>query len=223
MKIIKIVYLIILTILISIPAISSAGDTPGTKGNWKQISNEDGIQAFERAIPGQKIKEFKGVANIEAGIDVISEVLKDIPSYPLWMAKCKETRLLKKFNNDVIVYYHENKCSWPVGNRGIILKSKIIFNPSKGITEILFKAIKDDKKYPVKDGSVQGVDLGGKIISEFVSHEITKMTYISIADPGGNISASMANNESKQYLINNLEGLRKMVKLKKYHELARKS
>ncbi len=223
MKIIKIIGLIFLTLLCSIPAISSNKESSVTTEIWKQTTDIEGIKSFERSIPGKVNKEFKAVAVINARIEVIAEVLNDISSYHLWMAKCKEANLLKRINKDELIYYHEINSPWPIRNRGTIVQIKTNFDTSTGVTKILFEAIKDDEKYPVKEGIVQVVFLKGKYIIEFVSREITKVTYIAISDPSGYMSASLGNQESKHYPFLNLDGLRKMVKLKKYQELGRKS
>ncbi len=223
MKFFKTADLIIIAVLLTIFGITSSGGASDKLENWEETYNYDGIVAYERSFPGEEIKEFKGVAEINAGIEVISAVLKDIPSMPLWAAKCKYTKIYKELENDGFIYYFETKSPWPISSRGIVMQSKTVFNPDTGITEILFKAIKDDENYPVSDDLVQMVDLKGKYIIEFISRNVTRMTYISKADPAGSLSISLAQNESKLYPVTNLEGLRKMVKLKKYIKLGRKS
>ncbi len=96
----KSVQMIILVILMTHTGTVAIGYTSDISNNWEEIYNHDGITGYERSILGEAIKEFKATAYINAGIEVISEVLKDIPSYPFWMAMCGEAKLLEKINKD---------------------------------------------------------------------------------------------------------------------------
>ena len=79
MKLRKIVCLIVL--FSALTGTSMAAD-------WELIYNKEGISGFERTIPRTGIKEFKAYGFVEARMEVIGELLRDIPSYPQWTASC---------------------------------------------------------------------------------------------------------------------------------------
>ena len=222
MKIWKILSLILITAIVSFQVQASTGDDANLTGGWKQIYDKKGILGFERSFPGTDIKEFKAVGFIEAKMEVIGEVLRDIPSFPMWMAKCKEAKILKEIDRNTKIFYNEVKTPWPIPNRGVIITNETKYDLETGRAVITFKAIKDDENFPVKKGRVQIVDLSGKYLMEFFGRDMTRVTYIHKADPAGNIPVSMANIESRLYPVINLKGLRKMVKMKKYQELGQK-
>ncbi len=219
MKICKMFSLIILATLVSFQVQASTDLT----GGWKKTQSKDAIQGYERSFPGTDVKEFKAVGLVEAKIEVISQVLRDVAAYPVWMPQCKEATLLKQIDKNSIIFYNESKSPWPVKNRAIIIKSETDIDEKTGRTTIAFKAIKDDDKYPIKKGVVQITDLNGKYVIEFFGRDLTRISYSSKAHPGGNVPVSMANSTSRLFPLKTIKGLREMVKLKKYKKLALKS
>ena len=223
MKICKLLSLIILATLVSFQVQASTDIKEHLTGGWKKIHTKDDILGFERSFPGTEVKEFKAVGFVKAKIEVISQVLRDVPAYPIWMPQCKEANLIKEINKNSIIFFNESKSPWPVKNRGIVIKSETDIDEKTGRTTISFKAIKDDEKYPVKKGLVQITDLSGKYIIEFFGRDLTRITYVSKAHPAGSVPVSMANSSSRLFPVLTIKGLRKMVKLKKYKKLAMKS
>ncbi|MDD5712701.1 MAG: hypothetical protein PHY31_08090, partial [Smithellaceae bacterium] len=60
---------------------------------WKLTGNKDGIQYYAGDVPGTPFQQFKGTAVINAPIEVVGEVIRDVPSYTQWMYECTENKL----------------------------------------------------------------------------------------------------------------------------------
>jgi hypothetical protein len=88
---------------------------------WKLAKDADGIKVYTRPVPGSAANEFKGIADIDAPLEVIIEIFKDIPSYPQWYGLCKEIKLLKHDSENHRVIYFVLKTTGPVKDRDFIL------------------------------------------------------------------------------------------------------
>jgi len=58
-----------------------------------------------------------GSADIDASIDVVYAVFKDIPAATQWMADCKENREIRKIDEYTSVQFNITKAPWPVSDR----------------------------------------------------------------------------------------------------------
>lgn len=212
--------MIMMVIIFFLPVISS-GEVE-TK-DWQKIFDKNGISGYERSLPETEIKEFKAVAFVEARVEVIIEVFKDISSYPLWLPKCKETKIIKKIDSYTTLFLNQINTQWPIKNRGALIKSKSSFDLETGFASINFKAVKDEKEYLLNRGLAPIAAFDGRFEIEVFGREMVKITYTSMADPGGKISAAMVNTTSRMHPVKSLKGLRKMVKLEKYIESGMKS
>ena len=188
---------------------------------WELIYCKDGISGYQRHIPGTDMKEFKADGFVEARMEVIGEVIRDIPSYPQWMAKCKEAVVLKDIDRNTKIFYNEVSVPWPVPNRGVIITNTTKYDLATGRAIIKFKAI-TSPEYHIKPGRVQITYLEGEYLLEYFGRSMTKVTYRHKASPGGNISTTVANFQSKLFPVINIKGLRKMVELQKYKDRGNK-
>jgi hypothetical protein len=189
--------------------------------DWKMIYSKEGVSGYEKSVPGTEMKEFKAYGFVEARMEVIGEVLRDIPAYPKWMAKCRETKVLKDIDRNTKIFFNETATPWPVPNRGVIISNTSKYDLDTGRAVIKFKAL-DTPEYPVREGLVQIKELDGEYLLEFFGREMTKVTYRHRANPGGNVPIQIANYQSRLFPVINIQGLRKMVKLKKYQDLGTK-
>ena len=208
-------------VIISMLPVASYGEAEST--DWLKIFDKNGISAYERSLPGTEIKAFKAVAFVEARVEVIIEVLKDIRAYPLWLSKCKETKIIKKVDRNTTLFFNEINTQWSIKNRGALIKSTSAFDPETGSVTIDFKAVETNNHYRMDSGIVQIKKLEGRFEIEAFGREMVKVSYTSMVDPGGKISDVMANAENGRHSVKSLKGLRKMVKQRKYIESGMKS
>jgi len=67
--------------------------------DWKLAIQKDGIEVSTRPVKGSDFDEFMGTADIDASIDVVYAVFKDIPAATQWMADCKRIEKSAKSMN----------------------------------------------------------------------------------------------------------------------------
>ncbi|MBN1364608.1 MAG: START domain-containing protein [Syntrophaceae bacterium] len=190
------------------------------EGSWELISSKNGINTYRMTYPGTEVCSFKGVGFVDAKIEVIGEVMRDIPAYPQWMAKMKRSSMLKKINRNTYILYAEMNTPLPYKNRDFVIENQTKYNFNNGSALITFRSAKNFD-FPEKDCCFRLTDFEGEYYLESFGRDKTRVTYQYRSHPGGNIPVGMANEfEIKHYPAITINGLRKMVKKKRYIEAA---
>jgi hypothetical protein len=209
-----VVYSVILSFLVAIPAgVLAAGD-------WKLAIQKDGIEVSTRPVKGSDLDEFIGTADIDASIDVVYAVIKDIPAATQWMADCKESREIRKIDEYTSVQLNVTKAPWPVWDREALC---IVYEKKDEKTgKITFDFHEtNDPPVPVGKGNVRMPEISGQWVLIPVNRDYTKVIYTAKSNPGGSIPKAIANLKSKEIPYNTLLGLKMMVKKDKYKKAAK--
>ncbi|HPA73593.1 MAG TPA: START domain-containing protein, partial [Spirochaetota bacterium] len=90
---------------------------------WKLMRNENGIRAYARSIPGSKLLELKAITIIDAKMEVIGEVLRDVPSNPEWMADCSDARIVHLISPKEMIVHTTLDFPAPVSDRDLVVRS----------------------------------------------------------------------------------------------------
>ncbi len=191
------------------------------ESGWKRVKNSNGIQVYTRSVAGSDLDEFKGITVVDARIEVIGEVIRDVPAQSQWMADCLEGRIIKKFSDNDMLVYNVTDVPWPLDDRDVLVRSRGKIDMAKGVVDVVFTSV-TDASVPPKKGRVRMKDFYGRWLLERVDTEKTRVTYIIKANPGGSIPASVANLSSKKIPYETLKNLKKMAKKQKYVNMAKK-
>ncbi len=208
------VYSVILSFVLAMPAgVMAASD-------WNLKIQKDGIEVSTRPVKGSDLDEFLGTADIDASIDVVYAVIKDIPAATQWMADCKENREIRKIDEYTSIQFNVTKAPWPVSDR----EALVIVNEKKdektGKITIEFHET-NDPPVPVGKGNVRMPEISGQWVLTPINRDRTKVIYTAKSNPGGSIPKALANLKSKEIPYNTLLGLKMMVKKDKYKKAAK--
>ena len=188
-------------------------------GNWTMIKDSDGIKVYERPVAGTDLMEYMGVALIDAKIEVIGEVLRDVPSYPSWLTDCSFARVIKKYDRNTLVIHIELKPPIIKG-RDVVLKDKAVYDWDNGKALVTFTAT-EEAPIPDNKERVRVTDMTGVFDMEYFGRDKTKFIYKLRVDPAGNIPKKLAYAVMKNYPYDTLKGLRKEADNKKYRNYQR--
>ncbi|HPI93497.1 MAG TPA: START domain-containing protein [Deltaproteobacteria bacterium] len=186
---------------------------------WKLAKDAENIKVYTRPVPGSDANEFKGVAEVDAPLEVILEVFKDIPSFPQWYGFCKEIRLLKQDAENHRIIYFVLETTGPVKDRDMVIDTKDTKDLQAGKATIVMTAFKED--YVPRTGKyVRMTDMAGSAVLTRVDQDTTGVVYTVKADPAGYIPSFISNMLQKEQPFLTLKGLREMVKKDMYWERA---
>ena len=174
--------------------------------DWDLRKDKDGIQVYTRSIEGSKLEEFKGIAKIDASVDQLVSVLKDVNGFKDWIPDCELAKLYS-LEGDVQVHYIEMDAPFPVSNRD----SYYQFTYSRQGKNVKVHIEALPRYGPEKDGLVRIPYVKGFWLLESIGPNTTKLTYQVHASPGGSIPAWLANS----FVVNNpfdtIENLRSLI------------
>jgi hypothetical protein len=215
-------YLIIGT-LIFLVAIMAGVSNGQHKYQWKLDSQKDGCAIYYSEVAGREYVASKCTGVINAPMDVVGMVLRDIPSYPQWMADCKETKILKVIsdpNDSFILWYRQHI---PIlSDRDMVLRSTVTLAYGKGWSSIVVNST-NEFPYPTPSGMVRMVSFTGSWLLEWIDDNNTRATFMIDPDLGKGVPVGIANSTIKSNAYKSIVGMRKMVKLQKYIDGAKKS
>lgn len=174
----------------------------------------DGLNVYLRDAANSDIKEIKIETTLDASLDAVVSVLKDVPVYSEWIYKCLEARRLEASTNTSSLYYCKLDFPWPMSDRDFVAKSQLRQDPNSRTVYIDVKGLTDYK--PAKADIVRITDLS--IHYELVPLSATRvqMTYRLHSDPGGSIPAWLVNLVVDNGPTNTVKGMRKKLTEAKY-------
>jgi hypothetical protein len=175
----------VLLALISICAVC-VGQLLADELPWKLIRESDGIQVYSRMEEGSQIVSFKGVSREKVGIDAIASILLDIAAYPSWIEYIKESKIIKRIDDDNFYVYQRFDFFRPFHDRDIVVKVSIKRFYKEGYLHATMEAVKEDL-YPLQNKCVRMKDMTGEITVRYVSPEITEGHFQEQFSPGGHV------------------------------------
>ncbi|MGB1205916.1 MAG: START domain-containing protein [Chitinophagales bacterium] len=157
---------------------------------WHLAKNRNDIKVYTRSVESFVLKEFKGETNIQASIEKILIIIKDLDAYTEWMPGCTESKLLKKISDNEYYHYAVRAAPWPLSDRDAITHIKI--EPNTNGNVMISVAAKPnfiaEKPNMVR---VPFVRASWQLTPQ--TDGSTNIIYIGIGSAGGNIPDWLAN------------------------------
>jgi ribosome-associated toxin RatA of RatAB toxin-antitoxin module len=178
-------------------------------GEWKFISNKDGVTLYRRQRPASY--ESKAVGEITASTDVVHAVLDDVESYASFMPYTAECRVLKRDGDSVVVY---QRISAPLtSDRDYTVRVRSSSKAVEGGTSYLSRWNTENALGPTEKRGVIRVTLcEGSWLLEPAGANNTRATYMVYTDSGGMIPAFIKNTGSQIGIRKLFAAIRKQVR-----------
>lgn len=166
--------------------------TPGTESEtaWELSAQQHGIDVYTRPVAGSGIKEFKGVAEIDASTTSILALLRDSDRFKTWFPNTPESKLLKR-DGDVSYQYSVMATPWPISDRDNVLRSVTQVDREADVVRITVSAAPDE--YPPQADRVRVRKANGSWLLKAVNASKTLVTFQMHLEPGGGIPQWMIN------------------------------
>ncbi len=171
------------------------GYEPATSNDagWKQVKDRSGIKVYTREVPGSDIAEFKGVGIVDARLEVLASILRDVSASKYWMANTEHAEEIKKLEGEDMIVLNITRLPWPLKLREALVRITVRMDYNKGYANIDMQGIDDPNLRPVSGNYVRMKYVHASVILEYIDREHTRVTYTARIDPGGNIPIDIAN------------------------------
>lgn len=188
-------------------------DPEPTPGEWKLISNKDGVALSRRQRT--RSYESRAIGEIAASTDLVHAVLDDVESYTTFMPYTAECRVLKRSDDSVLTY---QRISAPlVSDRDYTI---LVHYSSKKVGDgrsYLSQWDTDNAAGPPEKHGVVRVNLcEGTWLLEPTGPNSTRVTYTIYTDSGGMIPSFIKNTGSQIGIRKLFAAIRKQVTDPKY-------
>ncbi|GAB4220636.1 MAG: hypothetical protein Kow00102_08790 [Spirochaetota bacterium] len=193
--------------------------------DWKFIKQKGDISLYKRVLPTSGIIQVKAERIINAPLEVVEQIIRDIPAYPQLMYNCIEGREIKQFTDEDIVILNVTKMPWPLQPRDVVVRTKVIKDWDYGRIEIALQGLhspESEQWVPLIAGHTRMYELTAYFIGHILDRNKIKCIYIIHADPTG-VPLFAINFLIANYPYYTLLNLEKMTKLEKYINLGKKS
>ena len=158
--------------------------------NWELTKETEGIKVYTKKENDHKFETFKANVIINSSIHHFISILSNIEKLPNWGYKVKEANLLERSGDTLQIYYSVAKAPFPYKDRdGVYLNRFRWQSKTKTLMvdiEILENYLDQNEKYVRVKGN------GYWKVKELPNNKI-HVTFSMQIDPGGSISAWLAN------------------------------
>ena len=190
-----------------------AADPEATPGEWKSISNKDGVALYRRQRTVSY--ESKAIGEIEASSALVHAVLSDVEAYASFMPYTAECRLLKREGDSIVAY---QRISAPLtSDRDYTVRIRWTSKAGENGTSYLGRwETENELGPPEKSGIVRVKLCDGSWLLEPTGPNTTRATYTIYTDSGGMIPAFIKNTGSQVGIRKLFAAIRKQVRNPKY-------
>lgn len=181
---------------------------------WKLKKETEDLRVYYRNVEGSKINELRLETTVDADLNTIVALIKDVDALKVWVYKLLECKKLEKISETEGILYTVMDFPWPFSNRDLIFHAVLTQDPvTMGVTHRL-EGIPDH--IPHKKGRV-------RVPESLVSWTFTpigpnkcSVDYILKSDPGGNIPAWIINMALEQGPIKSMKKFKELLTHEKY-------
>jgi len=205
-------------LLLALAAFSSCASLPAaepeaTPGQWKLISEKEGVAIYRRPRPASN--ESKAIAEIAAPAALVHAVIDDVESHASFMPYIAECRVLKREGDSVVLY---QRISVPLtSDRDYTVRVHSSSKPGEGGKVYTSHWETENALGPPEKSGVVRVKLcEGSWLLEPTGPNTTRATYMIYTDSGGMIPTFIKNTGSQIGLRKMFAAIRKQVRDPKY-------
>jgi hypothetical protein len=163
----------------------------GNNNDWTLKKEKDGINVYNRRSDFSKVNDTRVEMDLPGTIDQLAAILRDVNNYPDWVYSARNSRMVKKVNENEVIYYSEIGTPWPASNRDYYADLRFNFNPASRSMNVISVGMKD--YLPEKKDLVRVPMSRGLWTVTTQSEKKIHLQYILQIDPGGSVPAWIIN------------------------------
>lgn len=184
---------------------------------WQPEGSRDGITIFTRQLPGQPLRDFKGIVQIDAPMAQVAATLADVSTMHEWFFLLEEAKFLRGAYTFDSHMYMAIKGIWPVSPRDVVARVQVRQDPATQAIHI--DAQSEDGVMPPQAGYVRIPKMKSSWTLRPVSATRTEVHLEGHGHPGGWIPLPIANFVVTTLPRQCLEKLRRHVAKPEYRDL----
>lgn len=182
------------------------------QGDWVYERGKEGIKIFTRKSNLGKLRDSKATMVVSTSPDQMLKILTDFSSYPTWMPRCKEARVVARLSDSEFITYMVISAPWPLKDRDCVMRVKISKDAQTGVITITETS---DPKYVREQDGVVRIKLMVSTWTLVPGKDGTLVTNEYSSNPGGDVPDWLTNTQSVENPLNTFENLQQKTASKK--------
>jgi hypothetical protein len=158
---------------------------------WQLVKDAHGIQVYTASTASSGFKSIKVNAVFEGTWQKLIAILLEVESQPQWVYGTRQAYLLKKVNNQEILYYVETELPWPAQNRDTIIRMRIHENRARN--RLTITSVGEPQALAIQEKKVRVPHFKANWEVTMVGKDRISLSYLLDADPGGSLPAWIVN------------------------------
>jgi hypothetical protein len=168
------------------------GDDSLYGNDWKHVTRKGGINIYSKKMKGIPVKSLKAIGIIDAKIDNVVTILRDVRSASKWLPGLIERSYVENISDSEAILYDVNEMPWPVKNRDVVVHHKLELSEDYKSLILKFKSVTSGKKR-VNSRNVRARFHIGEIKFTPTTNNKTRLELTLLVDPMGNIPKWVVN------------------------------
>lgn len=188
----------------------AAADDARAADHWQLLGSHQGIEAYQRDIPGQVMPAFRAVGDVEGELHEVFAVIYDVNRHKEWVHDCKDSRMLELLSDTESFIYHRIAVQWPLADRDATMRT--VVTVEKPGEQILLRFTgKPHSKMPPVSGVSRMASIEGHYRLTKVGDKRTRVEYQVVSDPGVNAPKQLVVLQAREIPLRTILGLRRQV------------
>lgn len=158
---------------------------------WQIKKYENGIAVYSRKTVDSDFRELKSVVYIKTSLNSIVALINDRETYPQWVYKCSECRILKKVSDTELIHYQTVEAPWPATDRDFVVNIKISQNETTKVVTIT--STSTPYYIPEKPNRVRITKISARWDLVPFKDGLVQVNYQLFVHPGGYVPAWLVN------------------------------
>jgi hypothetical protein len=159
--------------------------------DWHLVKQKNGIEVFTASGGHDGVKLIKVIAEMNGSLQRVKEIFTNIPLQESWVFGTRKSYLVKKMDENNMLYYNETGLPWPANNRDVVIRMVIEEDASHKSLQFWQEA--EPGTLPVNKGLVRVQHLSGHWGFTESGNNKLKAVYFLDVDPGGSLPAWIVN------------------------------
>ena len=161
------------------------------QNDWDLSKDENGIKVYTRKTDSSDFKSVKVETVFTGTCEKLAGILMGVDKNIKWVYNTKSLHLIKRFNDNELIYYAETSLPWPMKNRDQAIRINLY--PDSANHALKITTAGEPKAIPVTKGIVRvPYFLGVWNVKQISSAKISIEYYLNV-DPGGSVPAWISN------------------------------
>lgn len=183
-------------------------------GNWVVKKDAAGIQVQQQKS-GSPHETTKGEVEVEASLDALVAVLRDVSACPRWVFGCKEERVMASISPAERIAYTVIDSPFPLEDRDMYIDSVIRYQ--RKAKRVVITLTGKENYAAAQQGRTRVLDLQGSWVFQQTSPGHVRINYQIYANPQAPLDGPV-NDHMADSVFHTLENLREVVRDAKYRD-----